>query len=93
MPMTEDLSAFFDTAEFATAATLNGVAVTGIFDAAYEEQGLGLGMAGTVPVYTLPSADVPATVVGLALVIGATTYTVVESMPDGTGITRLRLRT
>ena len=30
---TEDLSAFFSTAEFATAATLNSVAVAGILDA------------------------------------------------------------
>ena len=34
--LTEDLSAFFNAAEFATAATLNSVAVTGIFDNAYD---------------------------------------------------------
>lgn len=74
-------------------ATLNGVAVVGIFDNAHDEQAIAMGLAGTVPMFTLDSADVPTPVVGLALVVGATTYTVVDAMPDGTGITRLRLRT
>lgn len=88
---TEDFTAFFIEAEHASAATLNGVAVRGIFDNAYALQEYA-GAAST-PVFTLPSASVPALVVGLALVVGGTTYQVVEAMPDGTGITMLRLRT
>lgn len=73
-------------------ATLGGVAVTGIFDNGYDEQSIAMGVAGTAPVFTLASASVPAGVIGLSLLIGAVTYKVVESMPDGTGITRLQLR-
>ncbi len=89
---TEDLSAFFSTAEFATAATLNGVAVAGIFDAPLALGGVGeYGMASTQPAYTLPSVSVPANPVGLALVIGATSYVVAAHEPDGTGVSRLLL--
>ena len=49
---TEDLSAFFSTAEFATAATLNGVAVSGIFDAPLALGVVGeYGMANTQPAW------------------------------------------
>ena len=90
--LVEDFSAFFNTVEFATAGTLNGVAVRGIFDNGFEEQPIALGFGGTNPLYTLASSAVPSGVIGMSLVIGATTYKVVESMPDGTGITRLQLR-
>lgn len=88
----EDLTPFFNASEFATAATLNGVAVTGIFDNAYDDQAVALGVASTGPVLTLPSASVPSPVVGLSLVVSGTTYKVVDAMPDGTGVTRLQLR-
>lgn len=89
----EDLTPFFDTdSGFATVATLNGVSVSGIFDNAFEEQSLAMGMAASTPVFTLASASVPTPVTGLSLVIGAVTYKVVETMPDGTGVTRLQLR-
>ena len=89
----EDLSAFFNPTEFGQAATLAGVAVAGIFDNGFDEQALAMGMASSAPVFTLASAAVPAPVIGLFLVVGAVTYKVVESMPDGTGVTRLQLRT
>ena len=89
----EDLSAFFNPSEFGQAATLAGVAVAGIFDNGFDEQALAMGMASGAPVFTLASAAVPAQVIGLSLVVGAVTYKVVESMPDGTGVTRLQLRT
>lgn len=88
----EDLTPFFATSEFATTATLNGVAVTGIFDNAYDDQAVAMGIASTGPIITLPSASVPSPVVGLSLVVNSTTYKVVDAMPDGTGITRLQLR-
>lgn len=93
MAMTEDFTAFFDTDEFAVSATLAGVPVVVIFDNAFDEQQLAMGLAGTVPMVTLASSAVPSPVVGQPLVVGGTTYTVVETLPDGTGITRLRLRT
>jgi hypothetical protein len=43
-------------------------------------------------VLTLASADVPANVVGASVVVSAVVYKVIETMPDGTGITILRLR-
>lgn len=92
MAMTEDLSAFFNTDEFAIAATLNGVAVRGIFDSAFDLASVGVyGMAGSAPVFTLASSDVPANPVGLSLLASAITYTVAAHEPDGTGISRLIL--
>ena len=88
----EDMSTFFDTTNgFAQNATLAGVAVVGIFDNGYLSQDMG--GSGSAPVYTLPSASVPVDAVGLLLVLSGTTYKVVEVIPDGTGITTLRLRT
>lgn len=101
MPFVEDTSVFLNTSEFATEATLNGVAVRGIFDNGYadrdninyEFEELGRGVSASAPLFTLPSVSVPSPVIGLALVIGSTTYKVAEPMPDGTGFTTLRLRT
>lgn len=93
MAMNEDFTAFFNAAEFADPATLGGVPVTGIFDNDYLLEDLGGGMAASGPVFTLASADVPAGVAGLLLVVHGTSYKVVELMPDGTGVTALRLRT
>jgi hypothetical protein len=88
----EDFNAFFEAGGFAVSATLGGVAVRGIFDGAYAVQDLGGEVAGSTPAFTLPSASVPANPVGLALVVGGATYKVVEPIPDGTGVTTLRLR-
>lgn len=74
-------------------ATLGGVAVVGIFDSEYLLQDMGGSMAASGPVFTLASAYVPANVTGLLLVVNGMTYKVVEPMPDGTGVTVLRLRT
>ncbi len=90
MAFVEDLAPFFDTDEFAVDATLNGVAVRGIFDAkplqVYEA------VSGSNPVFVLPTASVPADARGLALVItGGATYTVRDFDADGTGVTTLQL--
>jgi hypothetical protein len=89
----EDLTVFMNPAEMGTSAELDGEPVTGIFDNGYDEQSIAMGVAGTAPMYTLPSSAVPSDVIGMAVVIDDTTYKVVESMPDGTGVTRLQLRT
>jgi hypothetical protein len=89
---TEDFSAFMNTSEFATTCTLNGATVAAIFDAAYAQGSVGTyGMASSQPVLTLATADVPATPVGAAVVVGAASYMVAEHQPDGTGISRLLL--
>lgn len=93
MAFTEDFTPFFNVAEFATAATLDGVAVTGIFDADYALQDVGGAVAASGPVFMLPSSSVPALVAGKTFVHNAITYKVVETLPDGTGATLLRLRT
>lgn len=86
----EDLVPFFDVDDFAIAATLGGVAVFGIFDAAYIEP-LGNLVEGNSPVFTLPTASAAGATHGTTLVIGAATYKVRGIEPDGTGITLLRL--
>lgn len=89
MAFTEPIAGFFGTDGFAVSATLAGVAVTGIFDAAYYEP---LGeVQGRQPMFMLPTASAPSAVHGQSLVIGATTYTVRGVEPDGTGVTVLRL--
>lgn len=94
MAMTEDLSVFFDATEFADAVTVGGVAVQGIFDAAYAAASVGAyGMAGSAPALTLATASVPADPVGLAAVVGGVSYLVAAHEPDGTGISRLLLET
>lgn len=87
----EDLAPFFE--DMASDATLNGVAVRVLFDKDYQVQDLGGNVAASGPIATLPSASVPPLVTGMVLVHEAITYKVVEPMPDGTGITMLRLRT
>jgi hypothetical protein len=86
----EDLTPFFAVSDFAVAGTLNGVAVTGIFDNQYFEP-LGGDVQGAEPVFVLPTASSSSAAHGQSLVIGATTYKVRGVEPDGTGVTLLRL--
>jgi hypothetical protein len=87
--MVEDMGAFFSPAEFATPATLDGVAVNGILDQPHD---LILdGVASTAPVYVLPSADAADARQGAWLVVGAARYRVRSVQPDGTGVTTLVL--
>lgn len=89
---TEDLSIFFG--EFGTSAALAGQSVLGVFDNASALGAAGfVGMAGTQPVFTLPTASITGEAVGQSLVIGAATYTVAAHEPDGTGVSRLILET
>ncbi len=95
MAFTEDLTEFLDTTHgFAVAATYNGTTtVNGIFDDEYFEVGIGTpGVEGSQPSFICRAADVSAAVQGDTLLIGSTTYTVVNVQPDGTGMIRLVLR-
>jgi hypothetical protein len=77
MPFAEDFAPFFDAQGFASDATLAGAAVRGIFDNGYALGSVGVvGMAGTQPSFTLPTAELPSPVVGLALVHAGQAYTV-----------------
>lgn len=88
----DDLSAFFDPQHFAQAVVLGGKTIMGIFDDAVDVTSVGsLGMAGTRPVVTLPSADVPTQVVGQQLQVAGRHFEVAEADPDGTGCTKLWL--
>ena len=92
MTFAEDTSTFFATNEFAVTATLNSVSVQGIFDEAYAPGTVGpYGMAGTSPVLTVATTNIPANPVGLSAVIRGSTYLVSAHEPDGTGISRLIL--
>jgi hypothetical protein len=90
MAFVEDLAPFFSTDDFAVDATLGGVDVRVIFDAAYLEP-LGNMVEGVGPVATIATADAASAAHGTNLVIGATTYKVRGIEPDGTGVTLLRL--
>ena len=75
----EDLAVFFDTAEHGTTAN------------DYAEHAFG--GSASAPYFMLPTASVQPYVVGMPLVCNGITYKVVETAPDGTGVTTLRLRT
>ena len=84
----EDLTPFFNVAELATAATLDGAPVNGIFDNAYAET---FGMATRQPMFTLPTASAAAATPASVMVVGGVTYRVTSVQPDGTGVTTLIL--
>ena len=90
MMFTEDITAFFDTDDFAVDATLQGVAVKGIFDEGYVEP-LGNVVEGAAPQFQCAAASVPSVAHGQSLVIGARTFKIVGIEPDGTGVVILRL--
>jgi len=83
-----DLNTFFSTDDFATAATIDGKTVKGIFDNAYIED---LDVSGTIPVFVCKKNDVSDVSQGDPVEIGETSYQVASIEPDGTGVTRLVL--
>ena len=94
MPFTEDLAAFFDPAEFASAATYtpaggSAATVNGIFDNGFADP---LGIEGGAPRFTCVAADVAGVAHGDALAVDGTTYRVVGVEPDGTGLVALKLQ-
>lgn len=91
MAFTEDLSVFFRTEDFGTAAVYSGSGATinGILDAEYEEP-MGRVQASK-PVFVCRTSDVPSAAHAQTLTIGAQVYKIVGVEPDGTGITLLKL--
>ena len=88
----DPIRVFFNPGEFGVEATLAGEPVVGILDRGYALGNVGLvGMAGTQPVFTLPTASVDGDPVGQTLTVGADRYVVAAHEPDGTGVSRLLL--
>lgn len=89
MPFTEDLSVFFQTAEFADAATLDGTAVNGIFRHGYLEV---ISMAAhDASFQCAESAATAAATQTSVLVVRGVSYRVRVVQPDGTGVCTLLL--
>lgn len=77
---------------FAEPAQLNGAEVRGIFESAYQGDTFGQLVAENFgPTFTCLSADAPREVHGAPLVVTGVTYRVIQVMPDGNGVTVLRL--
>jgi hypothetical protein len=92
MSFTEDMTAYFSVGEFASTATLDGLPIAAIFDAAYAQGQVGtFGMASSQPSLTLSTTSVPANPVGMPVVIKGLDYLVASHEPDGTGVSRLLL--
>ena len=95
---TETLAEYFDTTDFAVAASFTPVAtgvpvsVEVIFDHEYELNEFGRsGIAGRRPVALGIEADFVDVAEGDTLSIGADTYRIVVPEPDGLGLLTLRL--
>lgn len=70
---------------------LDDLAVTGIFDKAFELGSVGIGMASTQPVFTMATSAITGEPVGQTLTVDGVTYLIVAHEPDGSGISRLLL--
>lgn len=92
MPFTESIADFFQTGDFATAATWSVGSATKnvIFDADYLEP-LGNLVEGAQPVAVARAADFPAVAHGQTLTINGTVYTIRGVEPFDAGLVRLRL--
>jgi hypothetical protein len=88
VPFTEDLTVFFQTAEFATACTYKaggvggGTTINVIFDAAFIEH---LGITGTNPVILARSSDVPSFSNSDTFTINGVVYRGVNDEPKDDG--------
>lgn len=96
MAFAEDLTAFFNSSDFAVEATFRGRPVTVILDSQYDEVDVGrVGVQAARLRAFAVSADVADAVHGDALLIGPATYKVMGVQPDaheaGPGITLLVL--
>lgn len=93
MPFTEDLTAFFDPADFGTVATFNAVSVNGTFDDPSKEYHLGqAGISDSRPTFTGRTADLAAATYNSIITINGINWVVVDVNPDGTGVTTLVLK-
>lgn len=97
--LSDDFTLFFNTAEFAVSALLNGASVAGIIEAGFQDPTLaGYGDGpGSSPIFMLASSSVPSNPEGKTLVIAAGpsagTYRIANARHDGTGVCTLELIT
>jgi len=89
MAFAEDLSIYFT--DFGDDGLLAGQPVRVIYDAPFEQQLGGVGMAAAVPQAQIDTASVPAGVEGQPLVIPQGSFVVREHIADGTGMSLLML--
>lgn len=91
MPFTEDLTAFLDTADFATSAVFSrtGATVNVIFDDEYKDP---LGIESSGPRAVGRVADFAGIRREDTLVINSTVYLVTNTEPDGTGMLLIKLQ-
>ena len=80
--------------DFGSTAVVGNRTLTGIFDAEYLAiDASGYDIESRTPMLHARTSDLPAIVNGTTVCrVGGVSYTVVESQPDGTGMTMLRLR-
>ena len=92
MPMVEDLTQFFNVNELSHQAVLDNVEVSGIFETSYDAAFGSIGVQR--PSFTLASAACADIVAGEShlRVPGIGSFTVMDTEPDGTGVTVLRLQ-
>ena len=88
MALTEDLTIFFETDEFAVVLTHSGSDYSVIFDAEYSGDEM---MAGSLPMAMLPTSDASGMAIGGSVTIGGQAYTIREKQQDGTGVTNMIL--
>ncbi|MDY6790533.1 MAG: head-tail joining protein [Thermodesulfobacteriota bacterium] len=97
MAFTEDIDTFFNTDDFAVAATYTPLVglpstVNGIFDDEYfDEVGGSVGIEGSQPRFTCKLEDIAAVEQGDALTVSGVSYEIVNVQKDGTGIVVLVL--
>lgn len=87
----DDLTPFFNTAEFAVSATWSESSkpVDVIFDDSFSDP---LGISSSVPTATANAAHMPNVARGQTLVIKGVTYKIDDIQPDGTGLIDLILK-
>lgn len=85
----DDLAAFYDSdMPGYVAATVGGVAVSGLFRDAWADA---MGIGGTGPGLLIAAADATSATLGTTVVVAGITYTVAGIEPGVAGMTRLRL--
>ena len=90
MAFVENLAEFFDTDDFAHAATVDGVEVLGYFDSEFVEVN---GVESKRPIFMCATSDVSGVTHADPVVYDATNYEIVGIQHDGTGVTVLVLST
>jgi len=92
MAMTEDLTAFLSTSEFAVDVVIGATTYQGILDKDFIAVTAGEASVESVgPAVHMRDVDVSGVAHGTSITVGGTAYTVRGIEPDGTGMTTLIL--